>query len=167
MLGHLNVLMSQLSSAQNSLQTHEAGLRSLTLAPAPEFPVKEKEGLLTSLLRTRPLPETEAHEAECAVLGAQLMPSYKRLQPLLADALEMAASQQANHNWSGTSTRKDDDQATMDVDSGVIEGSDSGSHDSDSNIDDIDEVRKLRAEEETVVQESLFRALLFMRTGAR
>ncbi|CAB36884.1 mediator complex subunit Med8 [Schizosaccharomyces pombe] len=60
---NFNILLSQIHSLSNNLAAHSHTLQTTSIYPSLEFPVKEQEPLLTTLLRTKALPEVEEWEA--------------------------------------------------------------------------------------------------------
>lgn len=54
------VLITQLSSISHQLQSHQDLLRNTNVFPMPSFPTTQQEGLVTTLLRKKVLPEVSA-----------------------------------------------------------------------------------------------------------
>lgn len=53
----LNVILTQLSSLTSTIDLNHKALQSINVYPTTDFPAVEQEGLLTTLLRKKPLPE--------------------------------------------------------------------------------------------------------------
>lgn len=53
----LNVILTQLTSLSSTIDLNHKALQSINVYPTTEFPAVEQEGLLTTLLRKKPLPE--------------------------------------------------------------------------------------------------------------
>lgn len=56
----ISVTLSQLSSVSDSLARHATDLQRVVVTPNDLFPVQRAEALLTTLLRTKVIPETES-----------------------------------------------------------------------------------------------------------
>lgn len=65
----LQVLLTQLHSISNNLDNNGNILKNTNVYPLPNFPTSQHEGLLTTLLRKKPLPEVERWIQEAIDLG--------------------------------------------------------------------------------------------------
>lgn len=54
-----HILLTQLHSITNIIENNQEALRNSNAFPLPSFPTTQHEGLLTTLLRKKPLPEVE------------------------------------------------------------------------------------------------------------
>lgn len=57
--GQFQVLITQLHTIAFQLDTNESVLRSSSVYPLPNFPTTQHEGLITTLLRKKPLPDVD------------------------------------------------------------------------------------------------------------
>lgn len=60
MLTQFQVLITQLQTIVSQLDANDEVLRSTNVYPLPNFPTTQQEGLVTTLLRKKPLPEVDA-----------------------------------------------------------------------------------------------------------
>lgn len=59
MLNQFQVLITQLQTIVAQLDANDETLRSTNVYPLPSFPTTQQEGLVTTLLRKKPLPEVD------------------------------------------------------------------------------------------------------------
>lgn len=75
--GQFQVLITQLHSLASHLEQNSDILRSTNAFPLPAFPTTQQEGLVTTLLRKKPLPEVDewidAAIAECSLFNLPLI----------------------------------------------------------------------------------------------
>lgn len=161
----LSVILSQLGGLVDTLQRGENELRRIVTVPSHTFPIREHESLLTTLYRTKPLPETEAWQEQNMENG-RILPAEVDIRPLVFKTMEedemedeeeeeeYSAAEwfQARRNrrqWTGFYTRKEMDQ------------------DFEIDRDDLDDIRKYR---QTEAQQGLLamKAMLrYARSGKR
>ncbi|ORY86264.1 mediator of RNA polymerase II transcription complex subunit 8-domain-containing protein [Protomyces lactucae-debilis] len=164
----LTVLLTQLSSALQTLHASRAGqdaIRAISVFPGRTFPVAQQEGLLQTLLRTKPLPSAEAYvqlaqehgisiQAEHKITQPQLVsfaregedvPDYLKDEAIPADA--WFTLQRAKRSWTGFYTQKEQDE------------------DFEIDVDDLDDIRKERRLEQEKCDAGMKAMLSFMRRG--
>lgn len=75
--GQFQVLITQLHSLASHLELNSDILRTTNAFPLPSFPTTQQEGLVTTLLRKKPLPEVDewidAAIAECNLFNIPLL----------------------------------------------------------------------------------------------
>lgn len=84
----LTVVLSQIGSLTETLAKNADDLQTLATHPNPMFPIATHEGLLTTLLRTKPLPESESWTTQAQEFGATLTPIQALTFPVAAAAEE-------------------------------------------------------------------------------
>ncbi|EPX72382.1 mediator complex subunit Med8 [Schizosaccharomyces octosporus yFS286] len=148
---NFNILLSQIHSLSNTLAIHFQSLRTTNIFPSEEFPVREQEPLLTTLLRTRPLPVVE--EWESATLeeyeNDPSLKSKSQKKPLPQDVLweearDLLMQERERYNWTGYVTRQEE-----------LRGE----------IINQKELEEERAFEEQNAQQTLTKILGFMKSG--
>lgn len=112
----LNVTLSQLMSLTSNMQHFQDVLDSTVVYPLPNFPTTSHEGLLTTLLRKRNIPEVDewiksAREASDLDTGAldtkDITKSLNDDKEISKWALEIFVEEFEKHNYKGFHTRQD------------------------------------------------------------
>jgi mediator of RNA polymerase II transcription subunit 8 len=164
----LTVLLTQLSSALQTLHASKAGqdaIRAVSVFPGQTFPVVQQEGLLQTLLRTKPLPNAEAYVQLAQKQGAAILadrgqaqieavtfrregedvPDYLKEEPVSADV--WFSQQRTKRSWAGYYTQQEQDE------------------DFEIDADDLDDVRKERRAEQDRCAAGMRQMLIYMRRG--
>lgn len=119
----LNVTLSQLMSLTSTLQHFHGVLDSTTVYPLPNFPTTSHEGLLTTLLRKKNIPEVdewimdarEASDLDPAIMEANDIEKYLNDDKEITKwALQTFVQEFEKHNYKGF-TRKNDIDSTDDI----------------------------------------------------
>lgn len=112
----LNVTLSQLMSLTSNMQHFQDVLDSTVVYPLPNFPTTSHEGLLTTLLRKRNIPEVDewiksAREASDLDTGSldtkDITKSLNDDKEISKWALETFVEEFEKHNYKGFHTRQD------------------------------------------------------------
>lgn len=115
----LSVTLTQLSSLTSTLQHFEDTLDSTVVFPLPNFPTTAHEGLLTTLLRKKNIPEVEdwiKDAKDTAGIDVDRM-SEQEIEELIQKdkeltdwALEFVEKERSNHAFHGLHTAKELEQ---------------------------------------------------------
>lgn len=152
----LKVIFTQLASLTETVRT--AGDGAVVVHPRATFPIATHEPLLTTLIRTRGLPETERRE-EMALADGQLAtePSAGAVLTLAAEgeanldlytASEWVAAQRERRLWTGYYTKRET-EAAFEIDR-----------------DDVDDIRRARQQDQERARAEMGLMLRFARRGA-
>lgn len=111
----LNVTLSQLMSLSSTMQHFQDVLDSTVVYPLPSFPTTSHEGLLTTLLRKKNVPEVddwmasarEASELDSNVLdGKEITKALNDDKEISKWALQTFVDEFEKHNYKGFHTRE-------------------------------------------------------------
>ncbi|CCJ29994.1 unnamed protein product [Pneumocystis jirovecii] len=140
LISNLNILLSKSNI-----------LKETRVFPSSSFPVRQQEGLLTTLLRKKVIPEVEEWEAEGRLLGVNVEEDtsfYEWVKYVVIQERE-------KRNWEGYYTREQELVAIQNEHKGL------------NQEDILQEIRKNRKLEQTDEKARMNAILSFMRTGKR
>ncbi|KAG5437381.1 hypothetical protein PCANB_000812 [Pneumocystis canis] len=147
-ISNLNILLSNIDSI--SLLLQESNILKETLVfPSSNFPVRQQEGLLTTLLRKKVIPEVEEWEAEGSLLGSNIEEDTS----FYNWAKNVVIQEKEKRNWEGYYTREEELAENK---------NENKSFNYENTLQEIRKKRKLQEEEERVKMNDI---LSFMRTG--
>lgn len=164
----LVVILTQLSSLTETLARSEDEVRAIAVFPNAQFPIHSHEGLLTTLMRTKPLPESETWIGQVQESGQGLkeVPDFK--WPMLRvgeeeegkheeeeeiipgdeyDIAEWLNVQREKRQWTGFYTKREIDDAF------------------EIERDDLDDIRRSRQERAQAAMMSMKAMLRYARSG--
>ncbi|CCG83960.1 protein of unknown function [Taphrina deformans PYCC 5710] len=155
----LSVILTQLASLTETLARSEDEIRAIVVFPNATFPVTTHEGLLTTLMRTKPLPESEDWIQQVKVEGEGLVavPDFKWSMNENEDEEDIPGDeynitewlniQKSKRQWTGFYTKQEMDDA-FEIDR-----------------DDLDDIRKSRQEESDQSMLAMKAMMRFARSG--
>lgn len=163
----LSVIFSQLASLSDSLQRHAEEILWTTVYPNKSFPVVTNEGLLTTLFRTKPLPESDKWNQQAQHDGVELSetedltftesPAMDNHAAMIEDdeerdievlrASEWVTVQRSRRQWTGFYTAQEVEDA-FEIDK-----------------DDLEDIRRRRQEEAEKGLVAMKAMLRFSRSG--
>ncbi|KTW30490.1 uncharacterized protein T551_01773 [Pneumocystis jirovecii RU7] len=150
LISNLNILLSSVNSISLLLQESNI-LKETRVFPSSSFPVRQQEGLLTTLLRKKVIPEVEEWETEGRLLGVNVEEDtsfYEWVKYVVIQERE-------KRNWEGYYTREQELVAIQNEHKGL------------NQEDILQEIRKNRKLEQTDEKARMNAILSFMRTGKR
>lgn len=121
-----SVIITQLSTLSASLLHNRDIFSSRNVYPLPTFPSTQQEGLLNTLLRKKPAPETSEwidSSSQCVTeLGVNVNAKREEDVDFMANCLEVFDQQRDSHNFFGVFTQQeiDDGEAQKDHDYKVV-----------------------------------------------
>lgn len=110
--GQFNVILTQLTSLSTTLASHIEILSKTVSYPLPSFPTVTQQGLLSTLLRKKNLPEVEEWIKEGEDMAKDIDKSKD--EEFCKWASEMVESLRENHQWSGFLTMEEMEQGKQD-----------------------------------------------------
>lgn len=113
------VIMKQLMSLSETIAHYTTVLKSTVAYPLPNFPTAHQAGLLTTLLRKKPLPDVEAWMTEGKVASTGV--KIKMDEDFCAWAMEQVQEEAENHQWGGFLTTSELEQGVHDNESRLAE----------------------------------------------
>ncbi|ODQ64670.1 hypothetical protein NADFUDRAFT_42974 [Nadsonia fulvescens var. elongata DSM 6958] len=105
------ILLTQLISLSQTLSLHSDILQQTVAYPLPNFPSRTEEGLLTTLLRKKPLPEVEKWVNNGHELAQGI--KVKDVEDFCSWAAEVVRDIRDNHMWFGFSTQRELDDGAV------------------------------------------------------
>ncbi|KAG5519609.1 hypothetical protein PMAC_001764 [Pneumocystis sp. 'macacae'] len=148
LVSNLNILLSNVNSISLLLQESDI-LKETRVFPSSSFPVRQQEGLLTTLLRKKVAPEVEEWEAEGRLLGAHVEEDTSFYEW----AKYVVIQEREKRNWEGYYTREQELVAAQ---------SENKMLNQEDILQDIRKKRKLEEIDEKIRMNAI---LSFMRTG--
>lgn len=112
----LTVTLTQLSSLTNTLHHYEEGLDAVVAYPLPSFPTTAHEGLITTLMRKKNIPEVDewirnARETSGidveSVSDNQLKSAVQKNKEITAWATQCLIKERKNHSFTGLHTMRE------------------------------------------------------------
>ncbi|QSL66476.1 hypothetical protein MERGE_000856 [Pneumocystis wakefieldiae] len=146
LISNFNTLLSHVDSISFLLQESDI-LKETKVFPSSNFPVRQQEGLLTTLLRKKVAPETEEWEAEGRLLGI----NAEEDTSFYEWAKSIVIEEREKRNWRGYYTREQELELSQ--------------NNMFNQEDTLEEIRKKRKLEETEAKAKMNDVLSFMRTG--
>lgn len=159
----LTVVLSQIGSLTDTVAKNADDLRAMSVFPNPTFPISTHEGLLTTLLRTKPLPDSEEWLSKAQIFGENLKPIPMMTFPVIEDKVdqdeddmqlsdeftvsEWLNAQKGMRQWTGYYTRTEINDA-FEIDK-----------------DDLEDIRKTRQAEAESDMLALKTMMKFARSG--
>lgn len=99
-----NVIMKQLMSLSETIAQFTDVLKRTVAYPLPNFPTAQQAGLLSTLLRKKPLPDVEEWMAEGKKASTGI--KIKMDEDFCAWAISEVKEETANHQWEGFLTSR-------------------------------------------------------------
>lgn len=94
-----NVILKQLISLSETISQYSDVLKRTVAYPLPNFPTAQQAGLLSTLLRKKPLPDVEAWIGDGRAASAGI--KIKMDEDFCAWAVEEIGKETENHEWAG------------------------------------------------------------------
>lgn len=110
--GQFNIILTQLTSMSASLASFSEQLQRTVAYPLPSFPIAQ-QGLLTTLLRKKHLPEVQEWIDSGRAVATNV--KMKAENEFCSWAADVVQREQALHEWSGFVTRADRDAGVPDT----------------------------------------------------
>ncbi|KAG4306361.1 hypothetical protein PORY_000349 [Pneumocystis oryctolagi] len=148
LISNLNILLSNVDSISFLLQESSI-LKEIRVFPSSNFPVRQQDGLLTTLLRKKVIPEVEEWETEGKLLGTNV----EEDKSFYEWAKHVVIQEREKRNWEGYYTREQELSAFQ------------NEHKILNQEDMLQEIRKKRKAEEIDEKNKMNIILSFMRTG--
>lgn len=108
-----NIILKQLISLSETIAHHADVLKRTVAYPLPEFPTLQQAGLLSTLLRKKPLPDVEEWITEGAKMATGV--KIKMDEDFCKWAREEVASEVGKHEWQGFMTSAEIDSGQVDT----------------------------------------------------
>lgn len=115
--GQFNVILTQLTSLSATLSTHSEVLSKTVTYPLPNFPTVTQQGLLTTLLRKKNLPEVEEWIKEGEEMAKDI--DLSKDDEFCRWANKMVEEFRDEHQWSGFLTTKELEEGKQDDGIGI------------------------------------------------